>query len=174
MHLLAELVIPLLAEPAYQGFFEVFVEWHAGFTAFAHRRAADVPLVVVERDELAVVVNPNGIEMARHRLHIICLAVAEGFLYGTEGFAVLPHHVGTLAIVHQRGAWLAGVVVGRHSLRLHRLAAGFGHIGSHLVVDALQNRHLIFVKRRAGIAFHAALPFTLRQVAAKAAVGDIL
>lgn len=173
-YLLEELVVPGLAETADEGLAEVLVEGDAALAAFGDGTPADVPTVVVDGDELAEVVDTDGIEMAGDGLLPVDLAFAIGFLDGTEGHAVgAPMDVGALAVVDEGGAGLAGVVEGGDAFGFDDLYAFGGHIGLDVGKDALEDGDLFFEEGGAAVAFDAALAFAAGEVAVEAALGDI-
>jgi len=172
---LEQFVVPFLPEAADEGFAEVLVERHPALVAFGHGAAAHVPAVVVDGGELAVVVDPDGVEVAGYGFEEVGFAVAAGLLDGAEGGAVVgPGHVGALAVVDQGGAGLGGIVEGGDSLPLYNGPSFGGHVGQHLGQDALEGVDFVVGEGCAIVAFDAALAFALGQVAAESAIGNVV
>ena len=151
------------------------IEGDAAFVAFFYGTAADVPAVIVDSGEFAVFVDADGVEVAGDGFDEVGLAVAVGLLDGAEGGAVgSPCHVGTFAVVDERGAGFGGVVEGGDALFSDGLQSFGGHVGLHLGQDALEDGYFLFEKGCAIVAFDAALSFALGKVAAEAAFGYVV
>ena len=133
----------------------------------AEGAAADIPTVVVDGGELAVVFDADGVEVA-----------ADGFvvlLQGTEGDAVGGEcGVGACAVVDEWSAEVAVLVAYGYALPLNGGASFWSELGKHFGQHVFQLAHLAFHERRPAVALDAAGPAALPAVAAEAAVGDIV
>ena len=176
-HLLAlfdQFVVPLLAKVADERLFEVLVERYAAFLAFCNGTATDIPAVVVDGLELAILVYSERVEVATDGFGPVNLAVVVGLLYGTIcGAVVAPYHVGTLTVVNQRGAGLGSVIEGGDTLAVDDIKSLFSHIWLHPMENLFKDGYLRFEQGRTTVAFDATLSLALRQVATETLVGDV-
>lgn len=175
LYLFEQLVVPFLSKTADERLFEILIEGYAAFLAFGNGTTADVPLMVVDGNKLAKVVNTQRVEVAGDGFLPSDFAIAEGLFNGAIGCSVFaPRYIGTFAVVDQGSTWLLGIVEGRYAFFLHYGYAFGSHIGFYLRENLLENGNLLFKKGSSAVALYAAFSFTLGKVTTEASVDDIV
>lgn len=144
-NLVAEFFVPGLSETANEGLLQIAVEGDSFAPTLLDRAAADVPLVIVDGLELAIVLNPDGIEMARDGFLIVDFAVSPRLLYGTEGQAVLDDGVCAFAALDKRRAGQTIDIDSGNALSLYDIDACCRHIWFHGGIDSLQYGYFVCV-----------------------------
>ena len=171
-YLFEQFVVPCLSEASHKRLTKILVQ---RFTVgMVGGTATDVPLMIVDGDELAIVVESEGVEMTRDGFHEIGLAVTPGLLDGTVGGTVgAPSDKGTLTIVDQRGRDAKAVFADSDTLLFNCCKPFFSHVGFDLGKDAFEIGHFLLFEGGTSVTFDTALSLAFGQRAAEATVDDV-
>ena len=172
--MLAEFVVPFLAETANQRSFKVSIEWKAFSPTLFDSAAADVPFVIVDSLKLTKILNTNRIEMTRYRFLEVNLAIAPSFLNGTKRETILNDSVSTFAVIDKGSARQTVNINRGNTFTFNGFYTLLCHIGLDGRINPLKDGYLLFVERSSAVAFDATGTLADSEVAAEPYICQII
>jgi hypothetical protein len=171
---LAKFVIPLLTETTYQGGAKILVERNTLILTLSQSTATDIPLVIIDSFELAVILDAERIQVARYRFLEVNSAINPSLLDGTKSKTILLDGISTFAVVNQGCTRLFIDIDRRDTLTINNSYTLSSHIRLHSRINTFKDRYFLFVERSSAIAFNTTSPFATSKVARETHIDNIV